>query len=170
MFTFLSAKPIDQKHLKVIGDKYPNYKIVDYKNFNEEDKKFIKNKVPGFVVGDFNGDSLKDFAALIHSNASKKYDAGKNSYNFYDGVFIICHGNKSRSFNCLEQTKLPITRPYNSFLKISKLKNLSCYQSDGRKKTVKAKHDSIGWYYPERGGSVYVFQRGEKYLDCAVSD
>jgi hypothetical protein len=168
--TVLNAASIDQNYLKVINDKYPNYKIIDYKNFNEVDKRLIKNKIPGLAVGDFNGDNLNDFAALIHSKSTKKYKTVKNSCDFYDGLFIICHGKKGRNFKCLEQTKTPITKPYNSFLEISKTKKLSCYQDDGSKKLVKVKHDSIGWYYPERGGSVYVYQKGDKYLDCTVSD
>lgn len=161
---FAQAKP---NYQATITKSYPGYKILQLSDFNQ---KFLTTKTPGLAVGDFNGDKLSDFAALIRSDKKKRYEAGKNSYDFYPGKFVICHGDKKNKYNCKALSDSSFTLPQESYLTSIKPQKTGCYTDKGKKIFRDVKTDAIGWYYPEKGGSHYIHQPNGEYQNCVTSD
>jgi len=60
--------------------------------------------------------------------------------------------------------------PQQSYLTKVKSQKTGCYNDKGTKDYLEVKTDSIGWYYPEKGGIHYIFQKDGTYKNCVTSD
>lgn len=152
---------------KQIRKTYPGFQVLTKNEFNTES---IKTKEPGLISGDFNGDKIVDYAAMLRSPKKKRYEAGKNSYDYYEGKVVVCHGNKDKSYKCQKISEGQFTIPQESYLSLVKPQKTGCYSDSGAKDYVDVKTDAIGWYYPEKGGSHYIFQKDGTYKNCVTSD
>lgn len=152
---------------EVVHKNFPGFKILEKKEFNPT---FIKESEPGLVIGNFNGDSFKDFSAMIRSSKKKAYGKGKSAYDYFDGKVVVCHGTKEKSYKCKVISEAPVMIPQESYLALAKPQKTGCYTDGGKKEFVEVKTDAIGWYYPEKGGSHYFMKDDGKYRNCVTSD
>lgn len=151
---------------KYIAENYKDFQILNLKDFAKD----IKLKTnPALITGKFNNDSLSDFAALIHNKTKKRYDAGEYSYDYFDGKLIVCHGFSKKKYHCKELAQMPMILPYSSYLIRISPQKTGCYK-EGSKDYLDVKTDAIGWYYPEKGASHYIYQSDSSYLNCVTSD
>jgi hypothetical protein len=170
-FTFLTyllltgyLAGVDSEFQSHIARSYPGFKILSPNEFERSIS--TETPTPGLVIGQFNYDSLQDFACLIRA-AEKKWDPG--GYYYYEGKFVVCHGLEDGGYQCLELSSMPISVPYFSYLlRAAPQKTYCC--SDNGKVPIDVKTDAIAWYVPEKGGSHYIYQSDGSYLNCVVSD
>lgn len=76
-----------------IDKQFPGFIALKKSEFNPE---FIKSDNPGLITGKFNPDQIQDFAAIVRENTKKRYEAGENSYDYYDGKVVSCLGQAPR--------------------------------------------------------------------------
>ena len=152
---------------KEIDKQFPGFIALTKSEFNPE---FIKSENPGLITGKFNPDQMKDFAAIVRDKTKKRYEARENSYDYYDGKVVSCLGQPKGGYKCQVISKMPFTIPQQSYLTTATPQKTGCYNDKGEKDSVDVKTDAIGWYYPEKGGSHYIYQADGTYRNCVTSD
>ncbi len=70
LFNFIYTSHAEQKVGEIIKIFYPDYKLLTIDEFEGIDKEFLLrtkvNKNPGFVIADFDGNGLNDFALILN--------------------------------------------------------------------------------------------------------
>lgn len=66
------------------------WRLPNKSDYIAENLKFMKGKIPSYVIADFNGDGIKDFALILIRNRSKKF-----------GLFVLL-GQKDGSYRLIK--------------------------------------------------------------------
>lgn len=155
----------------IIEKQFPSFRILKAEDFDESVRSDVKDGVGGaLVIGDFDFDKHKDFAAMLIGNMKDTYkpDASR-SYNVYEGMLVICHGDaKGDGYLCEEQGKTVYYGLAYSTLSIVPPGRYECEYNDGAKEVVTS-IDGIG-AYSEKSGGFIVMQENGTYFSCADSD
>ncbi len=155
----------------IIEKQFPGFRILKAEDFDESVRSDVADGVSGaLVIGNFDFDKHKDFAAMLIGNMKNTYkpDASR-SYNVYNGMLVICHGNaKGDGYLCEERGKTVYYGLSYSTLSIVPPGRHECEFNDGAKEIVTS-IDGIG-EYSEKAGGFIVLQKDGTYFSCADSD
>jgi hypothetical protein len=167
------------KYERVIKNKFPGFVILKTEEFDESIRPDVRDGVSGaLVMGNFDFDKNKDFAALLigriknvaHSYSLHGREQVAHSYNVYDGMLVLCHGNeKSDFYSCETLGKADYNGVAYSTLSIIPPGRYKCEFNDEGEKDVLTTIDSIG-EYSEKGGGFSVLQKDGAYFSCVDSD
>ncbi|MGE3261655.1 MAG: hypothetical protein AB7K68_07760 [Bacteriovoracia bacterium] len=151
---------------KEIDKSFPEHVLLKKGEFSSD----CTQKDPGLIAGDFDGDKRSDFAAIIRAKEKKRYEAGVNSYHYYDGKLVVCYSQKKSGYKCSSISNSMVTIPENSCLEVIKPGEAGCIQDDGTKKSKDIKFDSVGLIFPERAASQYIRQPDGSFQNCVIGD
>lgn len=156
----------------IIEKQFPDFRILKAEDFDESVRADVRDGVSGaLITGDFDFDKNKDFAALLIGSMRNTYkpDASR-SYNVFEVMLVICHGNeKDNSYAC---EKLGIGDIYGfeySTLSVVPPGQYECQFNEGGAKKIVTSIDGIG-EYSEKAGGFTVMQKDGTYFRCADSD
>ena len=154
----------------IIEKQFPGFRILKAEDFDESARSYVKDGVSGaLVIGDFDFDKHKDFAAMLIGNMIDTYKNASRSYNVYDGKLVICHGNaKGDGYLCEEGGKTVYYGLAYSMLSIVPPGRHECEYNEGAKEIVTS-IDGIG-EYSEKAGGFIVMQKDGTYFSCTDSD
>lgn len=160
------------------------------KDFSDVDKK--ARDAPAVVVGQFNGDKYKDFAAYILDPASKRRTAPlppeyPDGVDAYTGGLVVCFGQQGGRYRC--QRPLPqvneVVPPHNWYLEVIPPGKRDCPGLErirpweplgskrfkeylGEDKTIRIATDALAeWRIEGAGGHIMVFQPDGSFLSCS---
>jgi hypothetical protein len=150
---------------------------------------------PALIVGDFNSDKRKDFAALIRGTTKKILPEDRLSkrpaIDYYDGYLVICLGRSQGGYDCrnMQANPLRILIPHNAYLVKIAPHRQRCLQSEKFRAPkpkvgfdpdqeapapegfVTLKTDGIGFFTTSGvGDQIYIPQDNGQYLLCTISD
>ena len=131
---------LPSEYQSAISKAFPGYQILSPSEIfldKEEIGDELYNKVkgsPGLIVGNFNGDNIQDFAALIR-NLVKQTNIGTmggkiiSRYHFYGGHLVVCYGLGGGKFDCkiLPGIVDEVHLPFNFALNKTGPGKYSCY-------------------------------------------
>jgi hypothetical protein len=143
-----------------IAKAFPGFQIMTRSEFHAEIRKTVKSN-PALIIGRFNNDEVKDFAAIIRSNAKQKFPSGKD---YYDGKFVVCHGLGKSGYTCEELGTRAVYQDLELYL-VRVAPGFTCVDADGKK--IEARRDAIGTVMvPSNASSVDVYADGT-YSRCS---
>ena len=167
------------KYQRIIKNKFPGFRILKTEDFDESVRSDVQDGVSGaLVIGDFDFDKNKDFAALLIGRIknvahSYSFHDGKRvtqSYNVYDGIYVLCHSNEQGdSYSCEELGKADYNGSAYSTLSIIPPGRYECQFNDEGSKEILTTINGIG-SYSEKGGGFSVRQKDGTYFSCMDSD
>ncbi len=163
-----AGTPVDYQ--KQIDKHLSGFIIVPKAEFSSDLVKITKLENPGLAIGDFNGDKIPDFAALVRNKVKKRYEAGANSYDYYDGKFVICLGTKKSDFKCPMVSSPTIHLPLETYLQTVPPQRTGCYNEKGKKDFINVKTDAISMNFFEKAAVNYIHQPDGTYLSCTTAD
>lgn len=156
----------------IIEKQFPRFRILKRDDFDESVRFDVKDGVSGaLIIGNFDFDKNKDFAALLKGNMKYTENPGtSNSYNVYEGKLVICHGNeKGDVYSCEELSKNDIYGLEYGPLYIIPPGRHKCEFNDEGAKEILTSIDGIG-EYSEKAGGFFVMQKDGTYVGCQDSD
>ena len=161
-----------EEYQKVVEAQFSGFRILNSEDFFESVRVDVKDGASGaLVVGDFDFDHYKDFAALLIGGVKSTYkpDATR-SIKVYEGMAVICHGSeKAGIYSCQELGKADYYGFSYSALYIVPPGSYECMEEEGKAKSVVTKISSVG-EYSEQGGGFSVLKSNGKYFTCVDSD
>jgi hypothetical protein len=150
------------RYQRVIDRWYPGFRLLSARDF--------ETGRDGLIVGHFDYDKFKDFAALIVGSEKHRFVSVTNSYDYYDGKMAVCFGTaKATIFRCEAEERPVITFPHDTSLKRIPPGRYQCYEEGGRTRTVITRIDSVG-EASEKGGGFQVRDRKRAVSWCWTSD
>jgi hypothetical protein len=159
LFCMCSAARADE-YQNAIAKAFPGFQIMTRSEFHAEIRKTVEGN-PALIIGRFNNDEVKDFAAIIRSNATEPSQSGKAHYR---GKFVVCHGLGKSGYACQELG----TRAVYGNLELYLYRvgpGFACVDADGKR--IKTKRDAIGTVMvPSYASSVDVYADGT-YSTCS---
>ncbi len=106
--------------------------------FHPEIRKTVKSN-PALIIGRFNNDEVKDFAAIIRSNARE--EPSQSGKPHYRGKFVVCHGLGKSGYDCEELGTRAVYGDLELYLyRVGP--GFTCV--DANRKKIKARRDAIG--------------------------
>jgi len=183
---------------EAISTAFPGYRIIQPSErwLPKEDmppEEYEKaRKAPAAVVGRFNQDKLKDFAAYIIDPASKWRELPiqpdfPEGYDSYRGGLVVCFGQGSRRYRCrpvfAKFEKIVLLHPwYLERIPPGKqlcpglvrarpwepLGSVRFRESLGSNKTINIRTDALAeWPVLGNAGRIMVFQPDGSFLECS---
>ncbi|MGH9255252.1 MAG: hypothetical protein ACRD3C_11870 [Vicinamibacterales bacterium] len=179
----------------------PGYRIVQpserwipvYSHLPKAPDVFKKEReAPAVIVGRFNEDEYRDFAAYILDPAAKRRTeplppSFPDGVDAYSGGLVVCFGQKGGRYRC--QRPVPqmdkVLLPHGWYLEHIPPGKLKCrglqrirpweplgserrQEYLGEDKTISITTDALGWWpILGAGGGIMVFQPDGSYLDCS---
>jgi len=179
---------------------FPGYRIVQpserwlpvFPHLPKEPDVFKKQReAPAVIVGRFNGDEYKDFAAYILDPAPKRRTRPSSDdpdgVNVYTGGLVVCFGQEGGRYRC--QHPVPqmneILLPHNWYLEhippgkrecrgLSRIRPWEPLGSErrqeylGEDKILLITTDALAmWRIDGAGGGIMVFEPDGSHLDCS---
>lgn len=183
---------------EAISAAFPGYRIVQpserklYKEDMPREEYEKARKAPAVVVGRFNDDKFKDFAAYIIDPASKRREPPlpghfPEGYDSYTGGLVVCFGQERGKYRCqpIPPYFKRIFLPYPWYLERippgkqkcpglvrvrpwEQLRSEQFRESLGPDKTIRFTTDALG-ERPALGnaGAIMVFQADGSFLQCS---
>ncbi len=164
----LSQETPRSQYQRVITLKYPGFRILPQKDLEQPG---LRDGTSGaLIVGTFNYDKYQDFAAIIIGADRRRYEAGANSYDYFDGKLVVCIGSPNgAAFRC-EAEEQTLTLPHRNYLARISPGRYACLTETQRDKIVTTTIDSVGKVFGEVASSFRVRNRDGSTFDCVTSD
>ncbi len=155
----------------IIEKQFPGFRIMQPADFDESVRSDVQDGVGGaLVVGDFDYDTHKDFAALLIGGPKDVAANAAHPEKIFKGLWVICHGSEDASrYACEEFSKQDVYVPEASVLTIIPPGAYHCQYNAEDAKEISTTIDGIGDYSESAGGFV-VLQRDGSYFRCDNSD
>lgn len=155
-----------------VEKQFPGFRLMKSDDFDESVRVDVKDGISGaLIIGNFDFDKFMDYAVLL--KGSKKYtdNAGQsNSYDVYEGLHAVCHGNEqSDSYTCEEISRPNIYGLEHSPLYIIPPGRYECVFNERGPQEILTTIDGIG-RYSEKAGGFTVLQKDGTYFGCTDSD
>ena len=167
---------------QVIDKELPGSTIVPAELISPDEDSPTHPRRQTVILGDFNGDGKKDFAAMVvKTNGKVPIVSGQLS------GLAVCFGSAAKRHDCGVIPVGPIGLPLGFYLEAVKPGKLHCIDSSiepvgkefklpdtvkelGQKK-IFTKTAGIGWFRTMGNGDVvYVYQARKQFLSCVTSD
>jgi len=148
-----------------IAKEFVGFEMLTRSDFTEEIQSTVRTN-PALAIGRFNRDKLDDFAAIIVDRSKQYGQPGERKY--YLGKYVVCHGAGEGRYQCQMLKEERIYLPYPRYLFRVKPGKVEC-TTDKKDQSVTEfalKGDTFGWAVPDRGASVYIYQRDSTYWEC----
>lgn len=136
-------------------------------DFDESVRSDVQDGVSGaLVVGDFDYDNHKDFAASL---IGRPKDTAR-SEKIFNGLWVICHGGEGAgNYTCEEFSRQDVYGREASVLSIIPPGAHHCEYNAEDAKEISTTIDGIG-AYSESAGGFFVMQKDGSYFRCDDSD
>ena len=148
---------------KAVQMRFPGFSILSKSDFAAETQ---QADTPGLVVGYFNEDRMKDFAALIRTK-DEKHGA---SHDYFEGKFVVCLGLPKGGYKCQTIRSLEMILPYETYLSLAPPQRIGCMNDKEGKDFINVKTDSFVENIAEKASIQYIHEKNDSYHQCLTGD
>lgn len=157
------------QYQQVITQQYPGFRILPQGDLVQQG---LRDGTSGtLIVGAFNYDQYRDFAAIIIGADKHRYEDGVTSYDYFDGKLVVCFGaSNGKAFQCEAEDRPTMTLPHPNYLQRIPPGRYECLTETPRNQIVTTTIDSVGQVFGEVASSFQVRNRDGSTFDCITSD